>query len=362
MLYIHNADFSNPSANKIQVLNMCKAFKKVGQDITLMSFNCNKDTIKNVYGENVDFNLTSLKPSGNYYIRSLLLFLKFLKLKDDYSWIYTRDLIFAFLVTRFFRNKKVIYELHEIINNKLWRQLFRLTFPYLQKLVVISWWLKKELSDLGYDLKKVIVLHDGVDLEKFNINLSKEKAREKLSLPLDKKIIVYAWSLKEWKGYKIFLESYKFLSNKDNVLYILVWGTENEIKILKSKFPKNVLFYPFVNIDKVVYFLKAADILILPNSAKYKISVKYTSPLKLFEYMASKTPIIASKLPSIKEILTSNEVLFFKPDDSIDLANKIEILLWDTNLWLKLWNNAYRKVLAYTWDNRAKFVLDIFNK
>ena len=90
ILYVHNADFSKPCANRIQVLNMCKAFKKIGQDITLMSFNSDKNTIKRVYNENVDFNIISLKPFLNYYFRSLLLFLRFLSIKSNYEYIHER--------------------------------------------------------------------------------------------------------------------------------------------------------------------------------------------------------------------------------------------------------------------------------
>ncbi|AEH06045.1 hypothetical protein [Methanothermococcus okinawensis] len=46
ILYVHNADFSKPCANRIQVLNMCKAFEKIGVSITLISFNCDKNIIK----------------------------------------------------------------------------------------------------------------------------------------------------------------------------------------------------------------------------------------------------------------------------------------------------------------------------
>jgi glycosyltransferase involved in cell wall biosynthesis len=48
---------------------------------------------------------------------------------------------------------------------------------------------------------------------------------------------------------------------------------------------------------------KAADALVLPNTAKEDISKYYTSPMKLFEYMASRRPIVATNIPSITEII-----------------------------------------------------------
>lgn len=358
ILYVHNADFSKPCANRIQVLNMCKAFKKIGQDITLMSFNSDKNTIKRVYNENVDFNIISLKPFLNYYFRSLLLFLRFLNIKNNYNYVYTRDLIFAFLVSKFFKNKKVIYELHDLSNGKLWHLLFKQTFKNLHGCVVISKGLKEELIKNDFNDNKIHVLHDGVDLDKFDVDISKNEARKILNLPKNKTIISYTGSLQKWKGYGTFLKSYGYLKNKENIVYLVVGGNEEQVIRLKEKYNnKNIIFVPFIENSKIPLFLKVSDILVIPNSSKYEISVKYTSPLKLFEYMASKRPIIASDLPSIGEVVSEDDVLFFKPDNEKDLALKIEELINDNRMQNKLVNNAFEKVKEYTWEKRAKEII-----
>ena len=361
ILYVHNADFSKLCANRIQVLNMCKAFKKIGQDITLMSFNNDKNTIKRVYNENVDFNIISLKPFVNYYFRSLLLFLRFLTIKYDYNYIYTRDLIFAFLVSKFFKDKKVIYELHDLSNGKTWHLLFEQTFKNLHGCVVISKCLKEELMKNNFNSNKIHILHDGVYLDKFDIDISKNEARKILNLPKNKTIISYTGSLQNWKGYDTFLKSYDHLKNKENIVYLVVGGSEEQVRKLIEKYKdESIIFVPFVENSKIPLFLKASDILIIPNSSKYEISVKYTSPLKLFEYMASKRPIIASDLPSIREVVSENNVLFFKPDDEVDLANKIEKLVNDNKLQNKLIKNAHEMVKNYTWEKRAKKIIEVF--
>ena len=361
ILYVHNADFSKPCANRIQVLNMCKAFKNIGQNITLMSFNNNKNIIKGIYHEDVIFNILSLKPFINYYFRSLLLFLKFLSIKYNYNYIYTRDLIFAFLVSKFFKDKKVVYELHDLSNGGKWNFLFKKTLKNLHGCIVISKGLNEELIKRGFDSNKIHILHDGVDLDKFDINISKENARVRLSLPKDKTIISYIGSLQNWKGYETFLKSYDYLKNKENIIYLTVGGNNEQIKVLKEKYKSdNIIFVPFVENSRVPLFLKASDILVIPNSSKYEISVKYTSPLKLFEYMASKRPIIASDLPSIREVASENEVLFFKPDDEKNLALNVEKLIQDKELQKKLINNAFEKVKKYTWEKRAKRIIKIF--
>lgn len=291
-----------------------------------------------------------------------MLFLRFLTIKNDYKYIYTRDLIFAFLVSRFFKDKKVIYELHDLSNGKMWNFLFKRTFKNLQGCVVISKGLKEELIKNDFNGNKIYVLYDGVDLEKFDINISKNEAREKLNLPKYKTIISYTGSLQSWKGYETFLKSYDYLKNKENIVYLVVGGSKEQVNKLREEYiNKNIIFIPFVENSKIPLFLKASDVLVIPNSSKYEISVKYTSPLKLFEYMASKRPIIASDLPSIKEIVDNNEVLFFKPDDEMDLAEKIKKFIKDKELQNKLVKNAFEKVKNYTWKKRAEKIVEIFN-
>ena len=360
LLYVHNADFSKPCANRVQVLNMCKAFNKIGEDVALLSFNCSKEIIKNKYGETANFNTISLKPSGNYLLRSLVLFLKFLKVKDNFDRIFSRDLIFSFLVSFFFKNKRLIYELHDASKGKLWFFLFRKTFKRLLSCVVISEGLKEELVKRKFDENKIVVLHDGVDIEKFDIKISKREARKKLGLPERKKIVTYSGTLKNWKGYETFLNSYNYLKIKDAVLYLAVGCSEKQIAELKKIYKKGILFLPFIENSKIPLFLKASDILVIPNSSKFEISVKYTSPLKLFEYMASKRPIIASDLPSIRKIVDETEVLFFKADDEKDLALKIERLIFNRSFGKKLVYNTFQKVKKFSWTNRAKEIVNQF--
>jgi len=100
--------------------------------------------------------------------------------------------------------------------------------------------------------------------------------------------------------------------------------------------------------------LFAADALVLPNSAKAKISSHYTSPLKLFEYMASRRPIVASDLPSLREVLRDGEnAVLVKPDNPRALAEGIERALSDAELAARIGRQAREDVEQYTWEKRA---------
>ena len=109
-------------------------------------------------------------------------------------------------------------------------------------------------------------------------------------------------------------------------------------------------------------FLKAADVLLLPNISATKESVNYTSPIKMFEYMAGKRPIIASDLPSIREVLNSRNSLLCAPGNPDDLSAKISLILDNKKLAEELSRQAFEDVKKFTWNERAKNIIKFFSK
>ena len=98
--------------------------------------------------------------------------------------------------------------------------------------------------------------------------------------------------------------------------------------------------------------------LVLPNSGKTKISSHYTSPLKLFEYLAAGKPIVASDLPSIRDILNKDTAMLVVSDDAQALAQGITVVLTDDALAKKLASNASELAKQYSWEQRAKKISD----
>ena len=364
--YIENFTIPGATAHAIQIENNIKELSKIS-DITLISyFKENKISYCKHIGLKKPYIFKKMIPLRVFHL--IYYCLKNIHFEKN-SYLITRSPIIAFFLYNKF--KKIAIEIHAIPSIRdypLELPFYLLTFyPYFYHLrnkpkiewIVINNRLKQELINKGFNKDKIHVLHDAVDLNKFNIDISKDKARDILNLPKDKTIVSYTGSLQNWKGYETFLKSFKYLKSK-NVMYIIVGGSEEQIKKLKEKYDdKSMVFIPFVDNNKIPLYLKSSDILVIPNSSKYTISVKYTSPLKLFEYMASKRPIVASDLPSIREIVSEDEVLFFKPDDEKDLAEKIDLLIEDKDLQIKLSNNAFKKVQNYTWENRAKRIVEI---
>jgi putative flippase GtrA len=106
---------------------------------------------------------------------------------------------------------------------------------------------------------------------------------------------------------------------------------------------------------------KAADVLALPNTAKEDISKYYTSPMKLFEYMASRVPIVASRIPSIEEIVTKREVFFAEADNALSFSKTIEKAAVERKEVERRTERAYVKVLEFTWGKRAQRIFSFID-
>ena len=94
-----------------------------------------------------------------------------------------------------------------------------------------------------------------------------------------------------------------------------------------------------------------------------KITTDWMSPLKIFEYMSAKKPIIVSNIKVLNEILTHKKnCMMVKPNSITQWKNTINYVLKEKNLSYKLAQQAHKDFLKkFTWEQRAKRVVEILN-
>lgn len=355
LLYVHNANFNTHLANRVQVLSMCDAFYDNKVDISLMTFG-NKKTIYNLYNFNNKIKFILFKPIENYYFRTIILFFNFFfKLRKNFDKVFTRDLLFAYLVS-IFTKKRVIYELHQILENKIWLYLLKKIQNNTPCIVVISEGIKDKLIEFGFNNSKIKVLHDGVDLKKFDIDISKIEARKKLKLNSKKHIVSYVGNTQIERDLDTFIKVAKILPNVD----FLVYGKPQKYLEVASKKITNFYFLGYNKNPQIIY--KASDILFAGFTSKIS-TINYMSPLKIFEYMASKKPFIVADFQRVRDIISEEECYFYKSEDIFDLKNKIEFILNNFKLSLIKSIKSYKLVkTCFTWRQRANLILDLFIK
>jgi glycosyltransferase involved in cell wall biosynthesis len=267
--------------------------------------------------------------------------------------IYSRDRFSSLFIAPIKRN--IVLEIHQIH-----KSLFKFVLSRTKKIVVITEGLKRVLIQKGINEQKIITAADGIDLDDFKIEKSKEDCRTELGLPQGKKIILYTGHLYKWKGVETLAMASKFLDENNLIVIVggIKWYLSDFKKFIKKNDLKNVLVLGHKDYSLIPYYLKSADCLVLTGTQDSEVSRSHTSPMKMFEYMASLKPIVASELPSFKEILYDANAILVEPDNPEAMAIGIKKALNDSVLSENISNQAYQDVQNYTWDNRAKNILD----
>ncbi len=378
--YVVNALLPNERAHGIQISNTCSAVsKEAGVSLKLCTPNNphTKETIFEKYDLDETFThkkIWNLNPNVGtigFYVRtfsfflSIIFFLLFMKvyhsIKREEMVVYIRgEAVLPLFWFNFF--VPVFFESHQI---RGFEKLYVFALTRVSGIVVITNRLKqKMIEECGADPGRVSVARDAVDTDKFSSAVCSAQLREKYNIPKDKVIVLYVGSLGKEKGVHGLLESAKLLNSE--VQIVIVGGIGGQIQDLKNAFnSKNILFLGQVHHDEVPSLMKCADFLVQPESGQDTYSKYFTSPMKLFEYIAASKPIIAADVPSLREVLDDATALFFKPDDAISLSEVINTNYNNKELKNSISSNLQVLAREVTWQKRggyiANFIREIVN-
>ncbi len=369
ILYISKSIIPSRAANSIHVMKMCQAFADNGHEVTLLAPDIKNRYEKNVlniyeyYGVKKNFVIKKLLHPNNKvgaaaYTIAIFFFLLF---NRGFELIYGRFLHGIYVAT-LLKNKS-IYETHLPVSDKINHRLLvfkqLINNNYLKKMVVISQALKNMYLIKGYlNNHKIQVAHDGADtVENFNSKIELKGGNENLK-------VGYVGHLYKGRGIQTLIECAKKLNN---ITFHFVGGLNKDIEYWKSYIKKlnleNVYFYGFVSPVETIKYRNSFDILLAPYEKKVSIfgnhesdTSKFMSPLKIFEYMAHKKPIIASDLPVIREVLNEKNSILVESDDIEMWTNSIEKLN-DFKIRDSIASQALRDFDNYRWKNRALLVL-----
>ena len=360
ILYLAFARMPTEKAHGVQIIKMCEAFAKHGAEVTLcvpgrensisidpFSFYGVKELFKLCVANVPDF----VRFGAFGFLFSLILFSERIVWKRVF---WNSDIIFCrdagVLLQYLLLGRRLVYEAHTAPT-----VISKIVARHAWKVITISQGLKDAYTKVGVSEHKILVAHDAVDVEIFiDGTFDRDVMRDKFSIPRGASVAMYIGRIDSWKGVETLLEASKLLTN----VQVVVTGEGEQLDTFKTTYP-NVIFTgptPYTALPEVQ---NVADVLIIPNSARDINSRLYTSPLKVFAHMNARVPIVASDLPSLREILNEQNAYLVAPDNPQALADGIMNALKDTSE-LKT-NQAAKDAQGYTWKNRAQCILEFLN-
>ena len=378
ILYITSARLPTVKAHGYQIVKTCEGLSKEHRLLLLAPVGSN-GSIHDFYSAQPNFQIQKC-----FYVDSSLLRRKAHRLwfaihlvtfasaasiwtlsrRHEFDLVYSRDPMSLYLLSKVqgIMKAPLIYESHQFPEKG---HPFQVELAKkLDGLVVVTEKMRERFLDAGVKSEKILVEPDAVNLNQFDVDISKADARRRIGIRPD--IIVATFTgrfhtMEMEKGIPETIDAAKHLLSDFPTLHFYFVGGPCEreasyrARIESRSIPQNRFsFLDRQPVADLPLWLKASDMLLMPHPRNDFYSF-YVSPLKMFEYMASRRPIVGSKLPAIEEILTDGEhALLAEPGDPASIAANIRRLLENPGLGERLAGKAFGRVARYTWDERAK--------
>ncbi|MDD5547601.1 MAG: glycosyltransferase family 4 protein [Candidatus Pacebacteria bacterium] len=211
---------------------------------------------------------------------------------------------------------------------------------------------------IGFPPEKVAeVPTNAVDARRFEKKINKADFKKSLGVPPDAKMVITIGRMVGQKGHTILLKAApKILAKNPNVYFVIVGSgrLEGELKAEAEslKLGEKVKF-PGARTD-TPDLLMASDVFAFP-------SLWEGQGLILFEAMFAGTPIVASNVGGIPDVIKHEETgLLAEPGNPDDLAEKILRALDDKKIVEKITKTAFERYKDRTMENSAKKLEDAF--
>ncbi len=172
--------------------------------------------------------------------------------------------------------------------------------------------------------------------------------------------IVYTGSLFGWKGADVLVEAAAQLPGLQICLY---GGDREQVERLRARLPDRgarIELAGLVSHTKAADALAHACIAVLPN--RPDPDSEWTSPIKLFEYMAAGCAIVASDLPPMREVLDEEDAAWAQPGNADSLARAIAGLAGDPRRARRMGERVREKAKTYSWSRRGEKLAAIMRK
>ena len=390
MIYIANIRLPTEKAHGLQITQNCEAFAAAGADVTLwVARRVNTPEMRAIpdmyahYGIAHSFRLRRLPtldllplvPERTDVLARLIFYTQLLTftlstlvglLFSRADVVYSRAPLVLLAASLVKPRRTLVYEAHQLAVGRFGRWLQRAAVRRVGTVVAITNRLRDDLLDLaGEDCReRLMVAHDGVRVGRFADLPTRDEARQRLGWCEDAYIVGYVGRLHTMqmdKGVGTVIDA---LAGVEGASIALVGGPDDMVAAYRQKWlslglpADNFLYTGQVAPDDVPACIAAFDVCVLSHPFTPHFAY-HTSPLKLFEYMASGRAVVTADLPAWADVVRHEQNALLVPPSDVAAFAAAFIRLRDAPaLRQRLEDTARMEALThYTWDARAAAIL-----
>jgi len=352
ILMVAPEPFFQPRGTPFSVLHRLKALSSFGHHVDLITYHIGEDIpIKNIrinrtisipFMRHIDIGPSFKKILCDIFV--LAKTIRFLGTKK-YDVLHTHEEagFMAPVLKRFF-NIPHIYDMHSSLPQQLknfnrgnFKPFIRL-FTWLEKktldsadgIITICEDLQNHVKDRAPGRNPVLIENVGDNSTIFE-DLETIDVQKKYRIPKGKRIILYTGTFEKYQGIDLLIRSAVYLAKKNqDALYLLVGGKSQQIRKMKLLADSlgigdKVIFTGTVHPREIKYFYAVSDIIASPRIEGTN------SPLKIYSYLRSGIPIVATDLYTHRQILNEKVAVLTEPDPE-KFADGISKLLNDEKM------------------------------
>jgi len=350
ILMIAPQPFFTPRGTPFSVYYRTKALAAMGHKIDLVTYHLGRNVeIPNTKIHRI-FSVPFVRhikigPSFLKLVLDVPLFLKafFMLLRNKYDVVHAHEegVFFCLVYRIFFWRLKIIYDMHSSLPQQL--KNFNFThsriligiFSFLEMwairwsrvVITICPELQKAVQDLKLKTPHILIensICDAIDLSDPGdvipddlINWDRFK---------DKKMVLYTGTFEYYQGIPMLLESVGMVASvHPDVVFVLIGGAPHQLVAMRRWAEKlgvkdHVLFTGNIHPNTVKCFIRRADMLVSPRIRGNN------TPLKIYEYLASGKPIVATDHHAHTQVLTEKEAMLADPNPRSFAKGILEVL------------------------------------
>ena len=360
----HDSLYPLQGGGALRTLKAAQDFKDKGHDVVIIAPAENKseiDGIKIHWLHPPRKQRSQILSSFKFNVRLLRKFLCFAKETDVFFIHNTISAASMPFLKKFFKFKFAldITDIHAEYLPIGKRDIFeRILTPYLiayeyriirsaDSVIAATEAMKSLLIKKGIDRDRIKVVYDGVDNKSFQAE--KEPGSEKS--------IIHLGAIDRQHGLDLLIRAAALVVKNNPGAKFLFVGGGRELSNIKKlagglKVQESCIFTGSLPYEQAKIYLNESGIGVIPRRGY--LANRIITTLKLYEYWASGTAVVSSRLEGITEIAQDYEdILFFDPGSAEDLAEKIDLLIKDNALRLKLTENGLQKAANFNWSKSA---------
>ncbi len=216
------------------------------------------------------------------------------------------------------------------------------------QIITPSYSIKRKILTYGIEEAKVTVIPNGAEIH--------AKVVKPIEAP--RRYIIYFGAVQAWQGVDVLLKAFARLRDLDDLhLVICSSNHSRRSKLLrklaeKLEIDSKIIWHFGLSEEELSSWLQHAELSVAPLTECSRNIEQGCAPLKILESMAAGVPVVASDLPSVREIMTDKiHGRLIHPDRPGELARIIRVLLQYPEVLKEMGENSIEKIRSeFLWE------------